>query len=102
MHDLKVLWDFIGPLQPIVLTGVPSGVEVGADNKRAWVRTHLGAHVEVRCCPPREKCLHARAGDILIDDWEKYRHLREAKGGRWITHTSANNTIDNLMRPGIG
>jgi hypothetical protein len=101
MHDLKVLWDFIGPLQPIVLTGVPSEVGAAADNKRGWVRRHLGAHVEVRCCRSREKCLHAQAGDILVDDWEKYRHLWETKGGRWITHTSAENTIHTLMRLGI-
>jgi hypothetical protein len=102
MPDLKVLWDFVSPLQPIVLTGVPSAIHVAADNKRAWVRRHLGAHVEVRCCPSKEKCLHAQASDILVDDWEKYRHLWEAKGGRWITHTSAENTIQSLMRLGIG
>jgi hypothetical protein len=103
MPDLKVLWDFVSPLQPIVLTGVPSAVQVAADDKRAWVRRHLGAHVEVRCCPSKEKCLHAQAGDILVDDWEKYhRHLWEAKGGRWITHTSAESTIQSLMRLGIG
>jgi hypothetical protein len=102
MSDLNVLWDFVGPLQPIVLTGVPSGVEVAAENKRAWVRRHLGTLVEVRCCPSKEKCLHARAGDVLVDDWEKYRHLWEAKGGRWITHTSAESTIHALMRLGIG
>ncbi len=102
MPDLNVLWDFISPLSPIVLTGVPAAVGVAGDNKRAWVRRHLGAHVEVRCCPSKEKFLHARAGDILIDDWEKYRHLWEAKGGRWITHTSAENTIDALKRLDIG
>jgi hypothetical protein len=102
MPDLKALWDFISPLQPIVLTGVPAAVEVAADNKRGWVRRNLGGHVEVRCCPSRDKCLHARPGDILIDDWEKYRHLWEAKGGRWITHTSAEDTIDALTRLGIG
>lgn len=102
MSDLKVLWDFIGPLKPIVLTGVPAEVEIAADNKRAWGRRHLGAHVEVRCCLSKEKSLHARAGDILIDDWEKYRHLWEAKGGRWITHTSSENTILDLKRLGIG
>jgi hypothetical protein len=28
-----------------------------------------------------EKCLYAQRGDILIDDWEKYRHVWEASGG---------------------
>jgi hypothetical protein len=31
--------------------------------------------------PLQEKCLHVSPGDILIDDWEKYRDLWAAKGG---------------------
>jgi len=61
----------------------------------------LGELVEVRCCLSREKSLHARSGDVLIDDWEKYRSLWEAKGGRWITHVSAESSIEALRRLGI-
>ena len=63
-----------------------------AENKRAWVRRYLGDHVEVRCCRAREKCLHAAPGDILIDDWTKYRHLWINAGGRRITHVIAVDT----------
>jgi hypothetical protein len=28
-------------------------------------------------------------GDVLLDDWEKYRTSRIDAGGRWITHVSA-------------
>src|ERR1700727_2895615 len=69
MADMPILWDFIGRLKPIVLTGVPSSAEEAASNKRGWVTKHLGDHVEVRCCLSEEKCLHAEPGDILIDDW---------------------------------
>jgi hypothetical protein len=75
MPDLGLLWGRIERYRPIILTGVPQAVEEAPDNKRAWVRLHLGAQVEVRCCLSKEKCLHASPGDILIDDWEKYRDL---------------------------
>lgn len=101
MADLAELWEAIAPHTPIVLTGVPASVEEAADNKRAWARKHLGSHVEVRCCRSKEKCLHAAPGDILIDDWEKYRHLWLAKGGHWITHRSAAETIRELATHGL-
>jgi hypothetical protein len=101
MADLADLWGAIERHNPIVLTGVPSSVREAPDNKRAWVRKHLGAHVEVRCCRSKEKCLHASEGDVLIDDWEKYRHLWIAKGGRWITHRSAAETIRELALLGL-
>jgi 5' nucleotidase, deoxy (Pyrimidine), cytosolic type C protein (NT5C) len=101
MPDMFELWDHLAGHNPIVLTGVPAVVEEAADNKRAWVRRHLGPHVEVRCCKSKDKSLHAQPGDILIDDWEKYRPLWEAKGGVWITHYSARNTIVTLQGLGI-
>jgi hypothetical protein len=104
MPDFAELWGFVDQLvkKPIILTGVPSGVPEAPDNKRAWVRRHIGEHVEVRCCRSREKCLHASPGDILADDWIKYRDLWLAAGGRWVTHRSARETIDALLEMGVG
>jgi hypothetical protein len=45
--------------------------------------------------------IHASPGDILIDDWEKYRDLWIAKGGVWITHRSAVETIVALNALGL-
>jgi 5'(3')-deoxyribonucleotidase len=101
MPDMHELWDRIAHHNPIVLTGVPTKVPAAADDKRAWARKHLGDHVEVRCCRSVEKCLHARPGDILIDDWEKYRALWVGAGGVWITHLSAGQTADELTRLGL-
>lgn len=101
MSDAHDLWSFVQQYRPIVLTGVPRSVEEAPENKRAWVRKHLGAHVEVRCCRSSEKCRHAAAGDILVDDWEKYRHLWIAKGGQWVTHTSAAESILGLRALGV-
>lgn len=100
MPDMQELWDRIAMHNPIVLTGVPSLVIEAPENKRAWVARHLGEHVEVRCCLSKEKCLHAAPGDVLIDDWEKYKRLWVGKGGVWITHRSAAETADALTRLG--
>jgi hypothetical protein len=77
--------------------GAPSpwSVVEASDNKRLWARRWLG-DTEVRTGRSSEKCLHARPGDILIDDWEKYRKKWEKAGGVWITHTSAKSTIEQL------
>jgi len=96
MPDFPELWGCIAKYNPIVLTGIPWSIAEAADNKRAWGRKHLGVDVEVRCCPSRDKCLDAAPGDILIDDWEKYQSLWVERGGVWITHRSAAETIREL------
>lgn len=97
MPDFAELWAFIAPFRPVVLTGVPWSVAEAPANKEAWARRWLG-DTEIRTCRSSEKCLHAEAGDVLIDDWEKYRRKWEKAGGIWITHTSAANTIGELKR----
>jgi hypothetical protein len=104
MPDFDELWGFLKQLRPrpIILTGVPASVPEAPDNKRAWVVKHIGSHIDVRCCPSKEKCLYALPGDILVDDWTKYQDLWIAKGGRWITHRSARETVDALLEMGVG
>ena len=103
MEDLGALWTRIERYKPIVLTGIPSAARVpeAAENKRAWARRYLGDDVEVICCRAKEKCLHAAPGDILIDDWEKHRHLWIRAGGKWITHISAAETDLALTELGL-
>ena len=97
MPDLTALWGVLGRHSPIVLTGVPRSV----DNKRAWVREHLGSTVPVWCCRSSEKYKFADPGDLLIDDWEKYKHLWIGAGGRWITYQNAAETIRELAALGV-
>lgn len=101
MPDMQQLWDYVARLSPIVLTGIPSSIPEAASNKKEWVARHIGKDVEVRCCLSKEKCLHASSGDILIDDWEKYRSLWIAAGGRWITHVNARESIASLQALGL-
>lgn len=98
MPDMAELWGYVRELTPapIVLTGVPRRVPVAGEDKRRWVARHLGADIQVICCRSRDKSRHAKPGDILIDDWEKYRHIWVGMGGRWITHTSAASSINQL------
>lgn len=96
MPDFDELWAFIGPRKPIVLTGIPYSVTEAETNKRAWIAKHLGPNQPVQCCKSKDKSRFCVPGDILIDDWEKYRDLWLAKRGRWITHTSASETISQL------
>ena len=101
MADLPVLWAVLGKHSPIVLTGVPRAVEEAANNKRAWIRKHLGPDIEVWCCRSSEKSKFAFAGDLLIDDWEKYKHLWIGRNGLWITHRNADETIRELAALGV-
>lgn len=101
MADVPVLWNYLRRHNPTVLTGVPGIVPEAPRNKQAWVRRHLGPEVPVIACKSRDKCLHATAGAILIDDWEKYRDRWLAAGGVWITHRSAMETIDALRKLGL-
>ena len=83
--------------------GIPAVAEVpeARANKKAWVEQHLGAHVQVFTCRSADKSAFAAPGDILIDDWEKYRHLWLAAQGVWITHVSAVDTIRQLDALGV-
>lgn len=99
--DAFELWSAIVRLQPTVLTGIPKDVPSAAADKRAWVAKMFGPMVPVITCLSKEKCLHAKPGYTLIDDWEKYRHLWEERGGVWITHLNAELTIQELKRKGV-
>jgi len=83
-------------LDIVILTGCPSSVPAAAADKRSWVTKHLGEHVKMIACRSRDKKLHMKPGDILVDDWERYKeHWLEA-GGIWITHTSPTESLAAL------
>jgi len=96
-YDTDELWNYVQRYNPIILTGIPrpESVPEAADNKRAWIRKCLDPDVEVVCCRSREKCRYAK-DSVLVDDWDRYRHLWVGRGGIWITHISANQTIKEL------
>lgn len=97
MPDFDALWAGVSVFNPIILTGVPASVAEAADNKRAWVDRVIGPDQPMIACKSKDKSLHIRnPGDILIDDWEKYRDVWLSRGGQWITHTSAESSLAQL------
>ena len=103
MPDFDDLWGGIECFRPIILTGVPSSIAVAAANKRAWVDRHISPAQPMIACPSKDKSLHIRnPGDVLIDDWEKYRSLWLQRGGRWITHVTAGKSLAALADMLVG
>lgn len=81
LPDAKALFDALRPFKPLILTGCPWSIESAADDKRQWVYEQIDPKVEVVCCKSRNKRLYARAGDLILDDWTKYKTDWEAKCG---------------------
>lgn len=99
MADVDVPWSYVERYQPIVLTGVPRIPEAAA-NKRAWAARWLPGTLVV-ATRSSEKAAVARPGDVLVDDWTRYRDKWEAAGGVWVAHTSALDTVRQLREMGL-
>lgn len=80
--------------RPIILTGCPIGGWAEAQKLR-WRDKHLPGF-EMICCLSKDKRLHGKPGDILIDDWLKHRQAWVDMGGIWIHHTSAKESLNEL------
>lgn len=106
MPDSHDLWEFVSQLKPapIILTGIPSSIPGAEAQKRKWCAEYLGDHIKVITCKSRDKSLVLKdtPGAILIDDWTKYQDLWVAAGGKFIVHTSAADSIKQLLEMGIG
>ena len=79
----------------IILTGTPSSIVGAAEHKRAWVKKHMG-HGRVITCASKDKSRYCQFDDILIDDWDKYRHLWEGSGGKFIHHKTPGQSLSEL------
>ncbi len=103
MPDAMELWGFVSQLRkkPIILTGIPKSIAAAAEDKMEMAARYF-KNTTVITCASREKSLFAKPGDILIDDWDRYRDLWIQKGGRWVTHTSAEDSITQLLELGVG
>lgn len=99
-HDALELLNGVGhPFQ--ILTGTPKSVDVASNQKRDWVTARIVPAPPVVCCPAREKWMHGRPGDVLIDDFLKYADLWRAMGGDFIHHTSAAESLRQLRALGL-
>ncbi|HYC02931.1 MAG TPA: hypothetical protein VED40_06540 [Azospirillaceae bacterium] len=100
MRDAHDLWEYCRPHKPRILTGLPLGNWAAAQKKR-WVANMLGADIEVITCMSREKHRWSGPGHVLVDDRAKLKDEWEAKGGTFILHTGASESIAALKRLGL-
>jgi len=95
--DKDVLWDFISPYDPYVLSHPWD--EASADGKVLWIQEHLTPQPkDIYLTGDKHKYALNEDGapNLLIDDFEKYINPWRQAGGIAIHHTSAEDTIQQL------
>jgi 5'(3')-deoxyribonucleotidase len=103
MPDAMVLWNHIKKYDPIILSS--TGHTLGAaEEKRAWVKKHLGYEAAKRALfvrQSKEKAKYANSHSILIDDRSKSIDPWVKADGIGILHVSASKTIKELKKLGL-
>jgi hypothetical protein len=89
--DARALYDAVARFAPTILTGAPLG-DWAEPQKIAWAGVHFPG-VPIIVCLARNKPEHCLPGDVLVDDQDKHRDPWTAKGGIFIHHTSAADSI---------
>jgi hypothetical protein len=99
MPDALEMFEAVRHLSPVILTGCPRGGWAEAQ-KEAWAARHFPG-TPIITCMAVDKRRHGRAGDVLVDDTLKHRHLWEEAGGIFVHHRSAAQTLRELraLRP---
>jgi len=102
MPDAMELFEAVRHLDPVILTGLPRG-NWAATQKVRWAEQHFPG-TKIITCMAVDKRKHAKAGDVLVDDMEKHRHLWEEVGGVFVLHRNAADSIAKLRElfPGMG
>ncbi len=96
MTDARILFDAVKHLNPTILTGLPLG-KWAAPQKIKWAAEHFPG-VPIVTCMARDKHLHMRPGDVLVDDREKHRAAYEAAGVLFVHHKNAKQSLRELAR----
>jgi 5'(3')-deoxyribonucleotidase len=94
MPDAMRLFEAVKHLDPVILTGLPRG-NWAADQKMRWAAEHFPG-VRMITCMARDKRDHAKDGDVLVDDNDKFRHLWEGAGGVFVHHRNVDETLAEL------
>lgn len=94
MSDAMELFKAVEHLRPIILTGCPFGGWAELQKLR-WRDKHFPG-IPMVTCMSKNKRDYCKPGDILIDDFLKYRDLWIEAKGIFMHHTSAADTIRQL------
>lgn len=100
MPDAMELFEAVKHLRPTILTGCPRG-GWAEGQKEAWAARHFPG-TPIITCMAVDKRRHCTAGDVLVDDTLKHRHLWEEAGGTFVHHRSAAETLKALRGLGAG
>lgn len=93
MPDAMELFKGVEHFNPTILTGCPLGGWAEAQ-KVGWAARNFPG-VPIITCMSENKCKFGHKGDVLIDDYMKYRDRWEAMGGVFIHHRTA---LESLLR----
>lgn len=67
----------------------------------AWAAQHF-PNAEIITCRSKDKSRYIKSsGDLLVDDYQKYRELWEKAGGIFVPHISAQDSINQLAALGV-
>ncbi|QPQ56037.1 hypothetical protein IC614_05530 [Allosphingosinicella flava] len=94
MPGAMTLFAAVRHLDPIILTGLPRG-DWATPQKVRWAAQHFPG-TRIITCMAVDKRNHAAAGDVLVDDMLKHRHLWEEAGGIFIHHRNVKRTLEEL------
>lgn len=94
MPDAQQLFAAVMHLRPIILSGVPKG-EWAEVQKLDWGKRYFPG-VPMVLTESKNKRDYCHLGDILIDDWPRYKADWEEAGGHFILHRRALDSISQL------
>lgn len=102
MPDAAELYNAVRHLKPKVLTALPkTNPERVRSQKEAWIEMQFGEELPVITCKTHEKPDYCKPGDILIDDRAVNKPAWSERGGRYIVHRSAAESIYELQFMGV-
>jgi hypothetical protein len=102
MVDARELYDAVKHLEPVILTGIPRGMDPHDNQKILWSKKKFGHQQRIICCQASKKHTFMKAkGDILIDD--RFRNMKkwDRAGGIFVLHKSAIKSIQSLKMLGV-
>lgn len=101
LPDATRLWNGVTTMHqnPIILTGIARSIPSCEQEKREWVAEYIGARAAetMICCFSKDKCLYGRPGDVLLDDWLRYRANWENMGGVFVHHRNAGMSLARVQ-----
>lgn len=102
LPDHLLLWNYIIPYVPTILTGCPRTFKVAKVGKKWWCINNLHGEYGFVACWAKDKPKYLKnPGDVLIDDKAENCQLWIDVGGVAILHTSVADTLAQLEEMGI-